>query len=389
MLLLYRIIWGEVVIKIYGTAPERLLNTAAENRLGFRGVRVNREGIYAVMPVNKFFRLRQYVRKTGIKIHIVGKKGLRFFLKRYNARAGFFLGLLLFAAVLKFLSGFVWTVEVSGNNLVKSSDILNACRALGVYEGVSAKSIDTTNGPQEMLIRIPQLAWASFNIENCVLTVNVTEVRKNEREKSEYPSNLRAVSDGVITKIDVYSGNVVVKIGDTVSKGDLLVSGVLESSDSSIFVRSKGSVTARTEKTVTVGGNFLQTVKTPLNKTEKKTVLEFFSLKIPLYIGETEPPYNTRSFHKRAKIFGKLLPFSFTTRKFELLREQNIEYSYEELEAILKKKIEEKTEKMCPDGAEIRFEGIKETENGLTLERIVSVNEKISSEDLILFDTIN
>lgn len=388
MLWLYRIIWGEVCIKIYGTAPERLLNTAAENRLGFRGVRVNREGIYAVMPVNKFFRLRQYVRKTGIKIHIVGKKGLCFFLKRYNARTGFFAGLLLFAAVLKFLSGFVWTVEVSGNNLVKSSDILNACRALGVYEGVAAKSIDTTNGPQEMLIQIPQLAWASFNIENCVLTVNVTEVKKNGREKSEYPSNLRAVSDGVITQIDVYSGNVVVKIGDTVSKGDLLVSGVLESSDSSIFVRSKGSVTARTEKTITVGGNFSQTVKTPLNKTERKTVLEFFSLKIPLYIGETEPPYNTRSFYKRAKIFGNALPFSFTTRKFELLRDRNIEYSYEELEAILKKKIEEKTEKMCPDGAEIRFEGIKETEYGLILERIVSVNEKISSEDLILFDTM-
>ncbi len=389
MLWLYRIICGELHIRIYGTGPERLLNIAAKNRLGLRGVKVSRDGIYAVMPSNKFRILRKLIRKTGIRIHITKKKGAIFFLKKHQARTGFLLGIILFLGVLKFLSGFVWTVNISGNNNVKSSEILNACHKVGVYEGVRSSRINTTADAQEMLMLVPELAWGSFNIENCVLTVNVTEVKKTDREKNGYPSNLRATSDGVITGIDVSSGNVLVKIGDIVSKGDLLVSGVLEHADSSIFVRSKGNVTAQIEKNITVSGNFKETIKTPTGKCKKRTVFEFFSIKVPLYVGEVKMPYSAKTTQKNAMLFGNKLPFSVTTREFKLLEEVEIEHSYEELEKMLKEMVEKQTKKLYPKGAEIRYEGVTETANGITLERIVSVNEKISCEDLILFDTIN
>ena len=389
MLWFYRIICGQLHIRIYGTGPERLLNIAASNRLGLRCVKVNRDGIYAVMPVNKFCVLRKLIRKTGIRIHIIQKKGIIFFLKKHRERAGFITGLVLFCIILKFLSGFIWTVNVVGNKTVETSKILKACRNVGVYEGVRSSQINTTNGPQEMLISMPELAWGSFNIENCILTVNVTEVKKTDRNKNNGPSNLRATSDGIITGIDVSSGNVLVKIGDVVSKGDLLVSGVLETADSSVFVHSEGEVTAQIQKSISVSGYFDETIKVPTGEKKQRTVLDFYTIKIPLYVGNIDKPNCSKLMEKQLYLFGNRLPFGVTVRKFTILKEKRIKHNYDELVGILQGKIEEKCEKLYPDGAEIIYEGIYEDKEKLTLERIVSVNEKISAEDLILFDTIN
>ncbi len=389
MLWLYRIICGELHIRIYGTGPERLLNIAAKNRLGLRAVRVNRDGIYAVMPSNKFKIMRKLLRKTGIRVHILKKRGIAFLLNKYRARSGFVAGLLIFTLALNFLSGFIWTVNVSGNVNVKETEIINACRRIGIYEGVRKSKINTTADAQEMLMLIPELAWGSLNIENCVLTVNVTEVKKSDRDKNGYPSNLKAKCDGIITGIDVMSGNVLVKIGDVVSKGDLLVSGVLENSDSSVFVRSKGSVTARIQKKITLSKNFKEKITVPVGETKKRTVLTVFGAKFPLYLGCVKKPYNSTYSQKYATLFNNKLPFGIFVPEFELLREKEVVYSYDELEQLLKQSVEKQTEKIFPNGAEICYDGITETSSGLTFERVVWANEKISFEDLILFDTIN
>ena len=66
------------------------------------------------------------------------------------------------------------------------------------------------------------------------------------------PTNLKAAADGIIKRIDVTSGNCIVKVGDTVAKGDILVSGMEERADGTKFVHSAGRVTAVIEREVTV-----------------------------------------------------------------------------------------------------------------------------------------
>ena len=67
-----------------------------------------------------------------------------------------------------------------------------------------------------------------------------------------------ATADGIIKKMDIVSGNSVVKVGQAVKKGDLLVSGIIETVDGTRFVKSKGTVLATSEKEITLRENFKQ-----------------------------------------------------------------------------------------------------------------------------------
>lgn len=386
---LFRMLCGEIAVAFTGDSPERILNITAANRIRLRGVRLSKNGISALITPKNFKKLRCFLRGSGLRAHITRKMGLPFILKRYRARSGFLVGAVLFFSILKFLSCFIWTVNVNGNKTVSEKEILEASRKVGVYEGAFADNINTTGGAQRLLIDCPELAWASLNIENCVITVNVTEIKKTDRDKSATPTNLISNADGVITGIDVTAGNVLVKIGDVVSKGDLLVSGVVDSMDSTVFVRSKGTVTARTERTLSANCNFTVKKQQSLKKVKKRAVLEVLGVKVPLYIGKVKTPYTSQIKIKQACFFKSKLPIKLTVKTFNLTKEVKIKYNNEQLLGILRNDINKQTKKLGLNNVKIISENIIETEEGLKLEQIISADEKISAEDVILFDTIN
>ncbi len=328
MLFLYRFFCGVLRVEFYGIYPEKVLNLCAKNKITIWSARFANQKICCKITVRDFLKLPQILRKSGIRVHILEKSGFPFFIKKYHRRFGVFLGFILFFSFLYIMSGYIWIIDVEGNTTVKTQTILTACEELGIKTGVRINKITPKSDAQELLLKVDNLAWGSLNIEGCRLTVNVTEVRQKPEDNTVI-TNLKASADGVITHIDVTSGNCLVKVGDVVKEGDLLVSGIIETENETRFVHSMGEIIAETETAVTLEENLEKVVNHPTGKVKEKSVLEFFGIKIPLYLGGEKGEYKATKTVKTAKLFSQNLPIKVYTKKFTETRKSKVTITYE------------------------------------------------------------
>ncbi|MBQ7725943.1 MAG: sporulation protein YqfD, partial [Clostridia bacterium] len=284
MLWFYRFISGFLELEISGDTTEQFLNLCARSGYIVWHVRRMKERLYCHILVRDFKRLRKRMRKSGARVHITAKVGLPFWTARYHRRWGIPVGAVLFFVILKLLSGFIWSIEVEGNLTVPTEEILDACRKTGVFEGAYAGGIDYKIAGQQLLLEMPDLAWAAINLEGCQVTVNVSETKTPIREETR-PCNIKAKADGIITKIDVQRGDCVVKVGDAVSRGDLLISGLVEKGGVITPVRAAGTITATTTREVTFSAPYRRANRIRTGKKKTRRVLQAFGVSAPLYLG--------------------------------------------------------------------------------------------------------
>ena len=388
MLFIYRFRRGFLRIEIRGDIAEALLNICAKNGIPLWSIKRRGSVIRSFISVSDFRRLPALVAGSGLRVHILARYGLPFFTERYKERLGIPVGAALFFAFLSFMSGFVWSVGVEGNSAISKNELLAECRDLGIYEGMRKSDISPAGAKLQLLLRDNRLSWCAFNIEGCYLTVDVTEAKKKEEDNS-VPTNLKAAADGIIKKIDVTSGNCIVKVGDTVAAGDILVSGIEERVEGTRFVHSIGSVTAATEREITVTANYRQKIKIKTGRKKTKRALSFFGIKIPLYLGCEKGTYNAQTDVKTLKLFGKRLPIEIYEKHFEFTEETEKNYDRNALEKELERLFSEKVKLEISGDFEVKNREIDEIEGGLRLKTVVSAEENIAVQDIMLFNTGN
>lgn len=381
MLYLYRFFCGVLELEVSGIYPEKILNLCAKNRIVVWNSRFKKQKIRLFITVKDFKKLRKILKRSGIRVHILSKEGFPFFINLYKKRFGIFLGIIIFFAVLQFMSGFIWVVDVNGNKTVSESEIFSACSELGIKIGAKRDEIDTKNTPQELLLKMDELSWASFNIEGCALTVNVTEI-KPKKEDNSVATNLKAKCDGVVKRIDVTSGNCVVKVGDTVKKGDILVSGIIENASDTKMVHSIGSIVAQTEETITLSEPFEKEIEYPTGKIAKKSVLEVFTLKIPLYLGKEKGDYSAVLKKQNLKLFSQKLPITLHTKKFIFTQKYIQKREYDELCEILEKRLFQESENQ---GFTIKSKDFVQSQNQVILNAVISKTQDITYSENIIF----
>lgn len=381
MLYLYRFFCGILEVEFFGIYPEKIINLCAKNRIAVWNVHYGNNKIRLFITVKDFKRLPRILKRSGLRLHILNKTGFPFFINRYKRRFGIFAGIVIFFAVLQFMSGFIWIIEVEGNKTVTDSEILAICEDLGIKIGVKRNSIDTKNTPQDLLLKTDKLSWGSFNIEGCKLTVNVTEIVP-KTEDNTVATNLKAAKDGIIEKIDVTSGNPVVKVGDIVKKGDLLVSGITETMRDTKFVHSIGTVTAKTEETITLFEPFIKKTETPIGKTAKRRVLEIFGIKIPLYIGKEKGNFRTEFNCKNLKLLSQNIPIKIYTKKFIFIKKENEKRDYDKLCNQLANQLELQSQK---ENFSVKTKDLTQNENGVTLTAVVTKTEDITYSENLIF----
>lgn len=381
MLYLYRFFCGILEVEFFGIYPEKIINLCAKNRIAVWNVHYGNEKIRLFITVKDFKRLPKILKRSGLRLHILNKTGFPFFINRYKRRFGIFAGIVIFFAVLQFMSGFIWIIEVEGNKTVTDREILAICKDLGIKIGVKRNGIDTKNTPQDLLLKTDKLSWGSFNIEGCKLTVNVTEIVP-KTEDNTVATNLKAAKDGIIEKIDVTSGNPVVKVGDIVKKGDLLVSGITETMRDTKFVHSIGTVTAKTEETITLFEPFIKKTETLTGKTAKRRVLEIFGIKIPLYIGKEKGDFKTETDCKNLKLLSQNIPIKIYTKKFIFIKKENEKRDYDKLCNQLANQLELQSQK---ENFSVKTKDLTQNENGVTLTAVVTKTEDITYSENLIF----
>ena len=384
MVWLWRWLFGYLTIALCGENAEKVLNNAVKNGITIWNLKCKKGNIIGNISIKNFIKLRYAKRGIKCKIKILNKKGAVFKTKNYINRTGFFAGFVAFCVILFVLSNYVWIINVNGNEKISTAEILNSCKEIGIKEGISKNKINTKYDAQRLMLKQKGIAWSSFNIEGCVLTVNLTESATSDREERQIPSNLKAGHVGIIKKVNVTSGNTVIKVGDAVSNGDLLVSGVIENLSSTVFVHSSGEVIAETKREFSAEGKYMCQAKTSTNKVIKHYTIKFFNLKIPLFLGSVKKPYDYKINTRTLNLSGNKIPVKIACEQYEITKKETVKYTKSELEKMLYEDIQKQVKNFdfisCKeDNKEFIY-----TDKGILLKITYICEENIALQDKIL-----
>lgn len=350
LVFLYRLICGYLYVRVTSNHPEKILNLCAAKGINIWRVLLKKDKLYFKIGIASFKRLRIYKRNIPAKVHITKKVGLPFFIAKNKKRYGITVGLVLMFVILNFMSSFVWNICISGNTSISSLEILNSLNEIGIYEGAKISDIDPAQKRNELLLCQKQLSWAAINIEGSKLTVDVIETRKSD-EKDVEPSNLKASEEGIIKRVEVKSGVLNVKPGDAVEKGQLLVSGINEYEDkTSSFTRSVGKIYVETEKEFLVSQKFEVTEYLRTNRVEKRSVLSFFGVNLPLFLGEIKGYYETNNIEKKVSSGSSYIPVKIINRNFYKLKKTKYKLSEKNANKRAIETLENKIKKYLGDG---------------------------------------
>lgn len=242
---------GLVRLRIKGSYLERFLNICAKNDICFFSVhRISIDEMTVSVSAQDFKKLRSFARKTRCRIHIMEKHGLPFILRRFRKRYVLWGGLFFFCALLYILSAYIWVINVKFPEGIDGHQLMDDLAALGVHTGVRASSIDVDAIKSKMMEKNEKLSFIALNISGNELEIDL-QVRKEKPVMMDtYAiSSIVAKKDGVITKFDVKSGYPLKKTGQTVLKGEMMVSALMQPSREDAqprLVHSMADIQART-----------------------------------------------------------------------------------------------------------------------------------------------
>ncbi len=388
MLWFFRFLSGFLSVEFSGDVSEIILNICAKNGIYLWAIKRRKGKIICNMSVRDFRLLPVYIKGQGIRVHILKKYGFPFIMFRYKKRWGIPAGVLLFFCFLKIMSLFVWTVEVNGNKIVETNKIISAIQEIGIEEGSLKSKINPQKAKQKLLLKVDGLSWATLNIEGCRVNVEVIE-GENKSDNKNTATDLISDSDGIIKKIDIVSGNCVVKVGDTVTKGDLLVSGILERESETELVNSVGKIIADIEREIVLEAYYKQNISVKTGETNIKRAISFFNLDVPLYLGSEKGTFESYGSVKQLKLLGEKLPIRIYTANFEKNIKQNKKYTRKELEKQLEDSLFKKLEVEKITDFSIKNREYDEIEGGISLKATVSAKKNIVEKKILLFNTRN
>ena len=292
---------GWVRVEAEGGYPERLLNAVTAARIAVWGVHRRGESIRFSCLAGDYRALRPMARKACVRMRMRHKHGLPFWRHRYRHRRGLLVGLVLYILVLAWLSPRIWVIEVTGNTVTSTENILAVAAQRGVVLGAQMDRVDVKGmqigGTKDM----PTVSFITVNPHHNVARIEVTEREESppSLDLSE-PSDMVALRDGRILRMEIYSGKKLVKEGEAVTAGTRLVTGRVETELGEKHYRSYGKVWAETRRRITVSVPLTYNYFEPTGEVVCRPVLYFFSWKIPLY---SDMPLQQRTQQYQASHF--------------------------------------------------------------------------------------
>ena len=220
---------GMVRVSVTGMFPERVINLCAQNRIDFWAVEWQDEYTVSFTIRHQGLpRVREYAEKIGCQITQGKQEGFPAFLRKFRKRYAFLIGLGLSLCVVSVLSRFILTVEVSGNERVSEAVILQQLQRYGVYPGAYGPALDRRQIEQEILLEMKDLSWMTINLHGTRAEIQVREKQDVPARIDEYGFfHVVAEADGIVTQVEPELGDALVKEGDIVGKGDILISGTV------------------------------------------------------------------------------------------------------------------------------------------------------------------
>ena len=222
-------LYGYLYVRIKGNSPERFINLCNAKDISLWNIEKTENGYGFMIGVHEFRYLLPIARKTKTRPYIIKRKGFPFYIKRIKPRRGLWMGGLLFFALIYLMSTFIWEIQVQGQHTYTEEALLKYLRSMNVYAGMRKKEISCPEIETAIRETYTDIGWVSAELKGSKLFVRIQETNMPALyEEDGIAGHLVARRDGIVDSIMTRTGTPLVKKGDEVKKGDILISGIVE-----------------------------------------------------------------------------------------------------------------------------------------------------------------
>lgn len=390
--ILLEFLTGYVSISVEGYYIERFINICiSEDILLWNIKREKSSFLYANIGIKNFKKLKDIARKTKCRIELKEKKGIPFLLHRYKKRKIFLILLILLVILIYSASNFVWNIEVIGNETISSEELIQNLNENGLKIGRLKSKVDTKDIINNIRLEREDIAWMGIELDGTNAKVNIVESspKPDIIDEDEY-CNIVSEKVGVITKIVPQNGTALVKVGDIVKEGSILIGGWLEGKYTGTrYVHSNGDVQAKVWYSKREKMELGTAVKKETGNEEKKYAIYFNNFKINL--GKSIPnfeKYDTISEKKKLKLFSNFyLPIEIEKNLYKEVNLEEIQYEKEEAVQILTEKLENELSTEIQNTQNIVNKQVNEYQQDgyVEVEVIYEVLENIGTKEKLIF----
>ena len=217
---------GFLVLMVRGEHPERFINMAVMRGVVLWDVSwVSPETLLVKVGAPSFRPLRHIARHTKVRVRIRVKRGLPFILQRLRRRWMLVGGAITFCLLLYSLSSLIWTVDVAGTKQLPADQVRQVAASAGLYPGNLRFLVNGKDVADHLMRELPGIAYAEVDFRGTQASIRIYE--KVLPEPSLGTAHIVAKQDGVIKDVLVLAGAPLVKEGDVVHTGQILISGII------------------------------------------------------------------------------------------------------------------------------------------------------------------
>ena len=311
---------GQVTVEVESAAPERVLNLCAAHGIPFWELAwLSEIRLRAVTSRAELPRLREVLTRTDAVLTVVRTEGAPEVWRQYRRRYVLLAAAVVLAAVLALGSTHIWDFQVTGNDTVPTETILRTLEKYGVALGARSR-IDQEALRNQVLLELPDVVWLTVNMRGCTAHVQVVERQRPPHLYADGEiANVVAARDGLVTKIQALDGQAQVMVGTTVTAGQVLISGVVDSDQRGYrLLHGMGQVWARTWYELSVSVPLTVQEKGQETGAVTRLAVDIGRNRIKIY-GKgsmTGPDCDKMTVYHQARLpFGLTLPVTLVTER--------------------------------------------------------------------------
>lgn len=196
-----------------------------------------------------FSAVRKIALRRGDSLKTRQYLGLFWKGKRLLLRPALILGISMILILTMYLPSRILFIRVEGNQTISTRKILESAEECGIRFGSSRRGVRSEQIKNALLYAVPELQWVGVNTSGCIATILVRErTGQDQQEQHSTVSSIVADRDGYIISMTAARGNALCRPGQSVKRGQTLISGYTDCGICIQAVRAEGEVYALTQR---------------------------------------------------------------------------------------------------------------------------------------------
>lgn len=326
---------SKVAIYIPKVDINKALTLILKENLSYIRLSLNKNDEYEIeIYASLRYKYQNALNSVSIKHRFGNEYGIMCIFKKNKHRLGIFVGLICMLLIAYISTKLVWRINITGNIECSDEEIIELVSRNGLSLGTFIPGIDYDDLHNKILLSTDKLSWISINICGSVANIEVKETKLDSPSKEILYTNVVSNYDAQIVSVKTLNGEEKVHPGDIVKKGDILISGVLDSQSEGIrYLNAEGEIYAYVKKQVVIEIPRDEVLKTS-EKVHTDKSIKIFSNIINFSLKHSNCDEFCDKIKKTevVKLFNTYeLPVSIITTKHYSISENTVTHSNQEM----------------------------------------------------------